>query len=783
MAPYPFLIALEVILLGGCLFILHRLSTRYGLAPLFFVLATLTTILQLTVQQGVIAWADTAASPLTGTNVLVPVILAGVLLVYLVHGINPARITILGIIVTSLLAQLAVLMLRMHGSLPAVGSLSDLASVIESSRPGLQFLLASVIALAVDFPVMILLYQTMTHRIRRSARWAFPGLTLLVVSWVDGAVLQVLAAFGSEGIGQRIALELQGRTLAALALWPLITYYMARIVPHLPYVPNPDFRPTIDLLTGPYSKLESALTRTQARLRRRQDELVALEATLLEITASQELSTLLHAIVERAVHLLDGTGGGLYICEPERRQVRCVVSHQTPQDYAGTVLPYGEGAAGTIAETGKPLLIGDYRKWTGRADTYEDEQPFRSVLSAPMLWKGDVTGVIHVLHSERTNHFGEPEMKLLQAFANHAAIAVENARLYEREHQRAQELEILHSTLEDLTSELTLSSLLENVVIRAVELLGATGGDLALVDEGRRSLQVVVSHNLGRDYSGTSLSLGEGAMGEAARTGEPLHIENYHTWEGRSVQYQEGPWRGVLAAPLIHNDSLVGAISVVTKDPVRAFTDSDMSLLRLFAKQAAIAIHNASRFSEAQSLAATDSLTGLYNRRAFDQILQRECARAQRESEPLSLVILDIDDFKVYNDTYGHPAGDDQLRMFAALLARNVRGTDSVARYGGEEFAVILPGCTKAAACNLAERIRCAAEATAPDLSIEEGISCPGHTLSLGVATYPDDAETPEELLQAADYAELAAKRAGKNCVKLAEAGHAPGARDAPPAE
>jgi len=180
------------------------------------------------------------------------------------------------------------------------------------------------------------------------------------------------------------------------------------------------------------NQLTAAIKRKQAgeALRQRAEELAALQATVLEITAPHDLPSLLHTIVERAAHLLEANSGGLYLCDPSKEEVRCVVSYNTPSDYTGTVLKYGEGAAGVVAQTGKPLVIDDYRTWGGRAAAFDAEQPFMAVLSAPMIWQGQVTGVIHVLHSTEGRLFSQAELALLTQFANHAAVAVENARLY-----------------------------------------------------------------------------------------------------------------------------------------------------------------------------------------------------------------------------------------------------------------------------------------------------------------------------------------------------------------
>ncbi|RJP53999.1 MAG: PAS domain S-box protein [Anaerolineaceae bacterium] len=173
----------------------------------------------------------------------------------------------------------------------------------------------------------------------------------------------------------------------------------------------------------------TARKQAETALARRAEELAALQATVLEITASHDLSSLLQTIVERAAYLLQADGGGLYLCDPEKQETRCVVSYNTIQDYTGTVLKYGEGAAGTIAQSGKPLIIDDYRSWSGGAEVYKKDQPFRALVSVPMLWQGQVTGVLHALRTVEDNPFTQADLDFLTLFANHAAIAVENTRL------------------------------------------------------------------------------------------------------------------------------------------------------------------------------------------------------------------------------------------------------------------------------------------------------------------------------------------------------------------
>jgi len=169
-----------------------------------------------------------------------------------------------------------------------------------------------------------------------------------------------------------------------------------------------------------------------------------------------------------------------------------------------------------------------------------------------------------------------------------------------------------------------------------------------------------------------------------------------------------------------------------------------------------------------QDLAIRDELTGLYNRREMDLILQEEMQRSQRYRRPLSLVMLDIDHFKKVNDVYGHPAGDRVLRSFGVLLKNNLRATDRPIRYGGEEFGIVLPELDGGEAWKTAERLRqiIAEYPFSVDGAGEEGRTI--HlTVSLGVVVFPADADSKEALIEHADQALYEAKRLGRDCAVL----------------
>jgi len=169
--------------------------------------------------------------------------------------------------------------------------------------------------------------------------------------------------------------------------------------------------------------------------------------------------------------------------------------------------------------------------------------------------------------------------------------------------------------------------------------------------------------------------------------------------------------------------------------------------------------------AELQRLALTDELTRLYNHRYFQMRLEEELQRAGRHGAPLSLIMLDVDFFKQYNDTHGHPMGDQLLKGLSQLLCENVRVMDTVARYGGEEFAIILTDTTGEQAVQVADRIRSAIQ----DYPFPGRESQPGGivTVSVGIASYPQNASTREELVQRADEALYQAKRETRNTVQL----------------
>ncbi|HEV8598928.1 MAG TPA: GAF domain-containing protein [Gemmatimonadales bacterium] len=366
--------------------------------------------------------------------------------------------------------------------------------------------------------------------------------------------------------------------------------------------------------------------------RSRTSEQRALLDTLADLSSELQLDALLDAVLHRAVALLGVTGGEFAVYEEERDELVIVASQGLGHDSVGTRMKRGDGAMGHVAESREPLIIPNYQQWEGRSRKY-GQSTIQAVIAVPLLVGSRLVGAIAAIHADPTRKLGETDLRLLNLFAAQAAIAIENARLYAAERERATEQQALLDTLADLSGQLELSQLLKAVLERATTLLDVTGGELAIYEEASRELVILASHNLPVSAVGARMRLGEGAMGRVAVTHQPLIIPRYQEWEGRSDRYTESTIQSVMAAPLLIGDRLVGAIASVHADPTRNFGERELRRLTMFAPQAAIAIENARLFTAehrraGEQKALLETLTDLAGELELSKVLERVLARA-----------------------------------------------------------------------------------------------------------------------------------------------------------
>jgi len=401
-----------------------------------------------------------------------------------------------------------------------------------------------------------------------------------------------------------------------------------------------------------------------------------------------------------------------------------------------------------------------------------------TMITVPLCYGGEPVGMMELAETRPGRRFSEDDLSLARALGEQAAVALRNAQLFRRETWRNERLVRLLS----LSGELT--GVLSPEAITATASAGLPGlfpeGDVAA-----QAVSLVSTEDEEADGSGDAASGGTPAAG-APPTVDKLVSEALAA--GSPRQALDGRRRR-LVVPLVHKREPVGWLDL-RRGSGRPFEQDEVELLQILANQMAVALDNSRLYATLAHQATTDGLTGLLNHRAFYERLHDEVVRARRYDLPLSLLMLDLDDFKRYNDRYGHPAGDEVLRRVGRILSTELRrNIDLPARYGGEEFAVILPhtGCEGARAVGerLSQRVSeagarhdapaeaaVAAERVRRRIAGErfpnaEGRATAHLTVSVGVATLPAHALDAESLVQCADEALYRAKRQGKNRVEV----------------
>ena len=342
--------------------------------------------------------------------------------------------------------------------------------------------------------------------------------------------------------------------------------------------------------------------RAEVAVRRQAEDLAILNASLLDVTRSYDLSALLQSVVERAAQLYEAQGGSLFLCHAERQELRCVVSYRTKYDYTGTVLNYGEGVSGVVAQTGEPVIVDNYRTWPDRPTAHEQEQAFGALISVPMIWQNQANGVIHLFRAPGMPPFTFADLTLLTQLANHAAIAVENARLLEAERQARTIAETLCAANLALTQSLDLDTVLAVLLECLKQIIPYDSANVMLLEDDTR-LSVAAM----RGYERWTAPEQTRAITFDATTSPHLSallterksvliadINQYPDWERRAGAEHVMSWFGV---PLVASGTVIGLYSVDKSEP-GFFTAAHLRLAEALASQAAAALQNARLFAE-----------------------------------------------------------------------------------------------------------------------------------------------------------------------------------------
>jgi len=385
----------------------------------------------------------------------------------------------------------------------------------------------------------------------------------------------------------------------------------------------------------------------------------------------------------------------------------------------------------------------------------------------PLESRGERLGFLCLVDSDLS-----PSDLLVVSVLAHGVASRMAQLLKEEEQARASSLSgrllSLTNTLLQVASK---DELYKTILEIAADLLNASQGSIMLIDKNGETMHIVFTKGITLHIAQClPMKVGKGIAGRVAQTGQPLLINDVEKDSRFSMANRPRfKSKALICIPLKLKEKIIGVLNLSDKANLAGFTQADMQLLTSFANLASLMIERTLVLEESvrfEQLSVTDALTGLYNRRFLKSRIEEELNRSNHQGLSLSIIFIDLDFFKSYNDVCGHLAGDEALKRTADIIQASLREMDTVARYGGEEFCALLPGTSKAEALMVAERIR--SEIGSEKFSGEQDMPQGRLTASLGVASFPEDGRTYTALIHASDIALYQAKANGRNRVVAA---------------
>lgn len=495
-------------------------------------------------------------------------------------------------------------------------------------------------------------------------------------------------------------------------------------------------------------------------LRRRNNELIY--EVGMQISAELDPNLLLQLIVDRIKAVLELSYCAILLKEGNDLVIRAVTEY--PEGIIGKIIPLGQGISGRCAASKKEFLVPDL----SRCDFYIHlgDSAFRSELDVPIIFHDRVLGVLNV-QSVRRNAFRNSDIQFMKILSNQIGVALRNSQVLAQ-------MDLLQDIGMKLVSIIKPDELFALIVAETQQRLHYA--TCAILEASNDHLVFKASSaEFPKELIGLRIPFGKGITGRCALEKKVVNVGDVRL-DPDYIRSGILDIRSEIACPVISAGELLGVLTVESTNE-NEFTEDDVRLLSILSLQVAVGMRNARMYAEIEKMAVTDPLTGLYNYRYFYQRLGAELARSNRYHHPLSIIMIDLDDFKKINDHCGHLCGDRVLREAAGAMRRNIRRYDEpmtlkgaeldiVSRYGGEEFIIIQPDTPLAGALVCAERLRKMLETQIAPLS---GLPCnkesPARvTGSFGVAAFREG-ETLESFLKRADTAMYQAKEQGKNRV------------------
>ena len=374
----------------------------------------------------------------------------------------------------------------------------------------------------------------------------------------------------------------------------------------------------------------------------------------------------------------------------------------------------------------------------------------------PLISRGNLIGIL-ALDKKKSGRYSLDDINLAEGISRRVAVSLEREYLQEQLRKREQELALVNRLAGVITSSLNIQEVYDVFIAGLKEVVDVDFATIALI-EGNELYFSALSTEVGSAWqAGERMPLKDTATKWVAERKKAL-VEPDLAQNRRfrsAEEYIKRGIRSIVYLPLLVKGEATGSLIIASRRP-KAYSPGQVRLLERLASQIATPVENSRLYAKAEQRARIDELTGLFNRRHFDERIKQEIGRHSRYRGMLSLILIDLDFFKDFNDKKGHLAGDKMLARVGRLIEMSVRNVDMAFRYGGDEFAVLLPQATTDDAFVVAERIR-------GRIASEVGSKQAGITVSLGLASWPSDGVTPGEMFNAADRALYYAKRTGGN--------------------
>lgn len=397
----------------------------------------------------------------------------------------------------------------------------------------------------------------------------------------------------------------------------------------------------------------------------------------------------------------------------------------------------------------------------------------------PISTGGEILGILALFDTDLTHR----ETMLVGMVTDRIADRIAQLRREEAHRFESSLSGRFVSLLSTLSSVENRRDLYISILRMAAELLRASSGSLMLIDESGRYLRIesVLGMNLQLARSLNS-RVGRGIAGKVAQSGEPLLVGDIENdARVRIPNRSRFRTKSFVSLPLLVKGEVIGVLNLADKVDGGVFTETDLDLVMKLAQHACVVLERTESSEKAarlEELTVTDPLTGLFNRRFLEQRLEEELSRGDRQAREITILLVDLDNFKVYNELCGHAAGDVVLKKSACLLKNSARQMDIVTRYGGERFCVILPSTPKKESLVVAERFR--REVERSGFAHEENLPLGRLTVSIGIATFPDNGRDVKSLIGSAELAVHRAKLSGRNRVEHFDSATASDIRQAP---